>query len=134
MENNRLTYSLLTAPPGAAIDPETGAISWTPSATQAGINHPFTVQISDAGSPPATTIVTFNVAAAPFPEVIATTRNGGTFTFSWKAAPGAKYDIETATHPGGPWTFLAEVTASTAVASHTRALDLSHRYFRAKLK
>ncbi len=134
VEKNRVTYSLLTAPTGATIDPDSGAISWTPTAAQAGISHPFTVQVSDAGSPPVTTTVAFNVAAAPIPEAIATTRNGTNFTFTWKAAPGAKYDIETATAPAGPWTFVTEVTAASAQGTFTMTLTGAQKYFRAKLK
>jgi hypothetical protein len=134
VEKNHLTYSLLTAPPGATIDPQTGAISWTPTAAQAGANYPFTVQVTDAGVPPAATTVAFNVAAAPFPEILGTSRNGSNFTFSWSAAPNAKYDIETAARPGGPWTVLTEVTAATGTATHTSALNGDQRYFRARLK
>jgi len=78
--------------------------------------------------------VTFEVAAAPFPEVIATTRNGSNFTFSWKAAPGAKYDIETALTPGGPWQVITQVTAPTATGSYMGAISGQQRYFRARLK
>jgi N-acetylmuramoyl-L-alanine amidase len=134
VEKNHLTYSLLAAPAGATIDPLTGAINWTPTAAQTGVNYAFTVQVSDAGSPAVTSTLSFNVAAAPFPDIISTARAGSNFTFSWKAAPGAKYDIETASMPGGPWTILTEVTASSSVASHQSIINASQKYFRARLK
>jgi hypothetical protein len=134
VEKNRLTYGLLTAPAGATINPDTGAIAWTPTAAQAGLNHPFTVQVSDAGSPPVTATATFNVAAAPFPEIVATTRTGNNFTFSWKAAPAAKYDIETAIHPAGPWTVVTEITAATAIGSYSAVIAGAQKYYRARLK
>ncbi|MFL6229228.1 MAG: Ig-like domain-containing protein [Pyrinomonadaceae bacterium] len=44
-----LTFSLLGAPAGAAIDPATGVFSWTPSEAQGGTNVPFAfkVRVSD---------------------------------------------------------------------------------------
>lgn len=43
-----LTYALTTAPVGATIDAGTGLVSWTPGATQVGINA-FTVRATDDG-------------------------------------------------------------------------------------
>lgn len=45
-ENDPLTYSLSTAPSGMAVNPSTGQISWTPTATQGG-EIDVTVQVSD---------------------------------------------------------------------------------------
>jgi hypothetical protein len=78
--------------------------------------------------------VSFNIPAAPFPEVLTTTRSGNAFSFTWKAAPGARYDIETAGHPAGPWTAITEVTAPTAIATYSAALSGTQKYFRARLK
>lgn len=45
---NTLTYSLIGAPPGASINPSTGAFSWTPSEAQGnGSTYGFTVRLSD---------------------------------------------------------------------------------------
>ncbi|HEY3215594.1 MAG TPA: putative Ig domain-containing protein, partial [Candidatus Eisenbacteria bacterium] len=43
-----LTFSLIGAPTGAAIDGSSGAFTWTPSASQGGTSYPFTVRVSDA--------------------------------------------------------------------------------------
>jgi N-acetylmuramoyl-L-alanine amidase len=134
VEKNQLTYSLLAGPNGATIDPNTGAISWTPTAAQVGINHPFTVQVSDGGSPAVNTTVSFSIPAAPYPEIVATTRSGPDFTFTWKAAPGAKYDIETAIHPAGPWTVVTEITAATAIGSYSAVIAGTQKFYRARLK
>src|SRR5439155_1006631 len=42
-----LTFSLIGAPAGAAIDPATGVFTWTPSLAQAGASYPFTVRVLD---------------------------------------------------------------------------------------
>lgn len=39
------------APPGASIDPASGAFAWTPSAGQVGL-HAFSVRAADSGTPP----------------------------------------------------------------------------------
>jgi hypothetical protein len=48
---NTLTFGLVGAPAGAAIDPSSGAFSWTPTVAQVGLAT-FTVKVTDNGSPP----------------------------------------------------------------------------------
>ena len=45
--SNTLTYSLIDAPEGAAIDSETGEFTWRPAANQASKTFTFKVQVSD---------------------------------------------------------------------------------------
>lgn len=45
-DNDALSYALVFAPPGMAIDPSTGAITWTPTPQQAGIRG-AQVEVSD---------------------------------------------------------------------------------------
>src|SRR5205814_9192366 len=48
-----LPYSpLARAPAGSAIDPGTGAFTWTPSEAQGPGDYPITVRVTDNGSPP----------------------------------------------------------------------------------
>jgi hypothetical protein len=56
-----LVYSLDEAPTGAAINPATGLISWSPTTQQAGQNHPFTVRVTDNGDPALYTTASFAV-------------------------------------------------------------------------
>jgi hypothetical protein len=42
-----LTFSLVSAPAGAAIDASTGAFSWTPTEAQGPGTYPFTVRVTD---------------------------------------------------------------------------------------
>ncbi|MEA4926983.1 MAG: putative Ig domain-containing protein [Syntrophomonadaceae bacterium] len=48
---NDLTYSLVGAPIGAVIDPDTGDFSWTPAEAQGPGDHTFTVKVTDDGTP-----------------------------------------------------------------------------------
>lgn len=43
------SFSLVTAPTGMTIDPSTGAISWTPTVDQAGMEHTITVRVTEDG-------------------------------------------------------------------------------------
>jgi Ca2+-binding RTX toxin-like protein len=47
---NGLSFSLVGAPSGAAIDADTGLFSWTPGEDQDG-EHTFTVRVTDDGTP-----------------------------------------------------------------------------------
>mgnify|MGYP000238689667 CR=1 FL=1 len=48
---NSLTYSLVNAPAGAAIDSRTGAFSWTPTEAQGAGSYNVSVRVTDNGSP-----------------------------------------------------------------------------------
>jgi hypothetical protein len=62
-----LTFSLVGAPTGAAIDGSTGAFSWTPTEAQGPGSYPFTVRVSDgvANTDAAITLSVTEVNAAP---------------------------------------------------------------------
>lgn len=134
VENNFLTWSLLSAPPGAGIDPLTGVITWTPAASQTGSVWNFVVQAGDAGVPPVTATTTVSVSATPVPEIVSVQRLPAGISLSWKAAPGAVYDIEAADAVGGPWSVTASVTAGAATASWSGPVGGDRRFFRVRLK
>jgi uncharacterized delta-60 repeat protein len=48
---NTLTYSLVNAPAGATLDPDTGAFAWTPGGTVADGTYTFDVRVTDDGIP-----------------------------------------------------------------------------------
>src|SRR5262249_32049462 len=57
-----LTSSLdAGAPAGAAVNPSTGAFSWTPSEAQGPGVYPITIRVTDGGSPPLSAWRTFTV-------------------------------------------------------------------------
>ena len=76
----------------------------------------------------------FSVVVIPQPVVVAVASDATTFTFTWKAAPGARYDIESAPAPGGPWTVLGEVTSASSTATTTVAMAGTTQFYRARLK
>ncbi len=66
-----LTFSLITAPAGAAIDSASGFISWTTGEAQGGTSNLFTVVVADGGLPSLTVtqsfvVVVTEVNTAPF--------------------------------------------------------------------
>jgi hypothetical protein len=48
---NALRYSLVTAPGGATLDPNTGLFGWTPTEAQGPESYTITVRVTDDGSP-----------------------------------------------------------------------------------
>jgi RHS repeat-associated protein len=71
--DDELTYSLEDFPAGAAIDPQTGVISWTPTEAQGPGDYVFTVVVSDDGNPALTdsTVFVVTVREVNLPPVIA---------------------------------------------------------------
>jgi hypothetical protein len=63
---NKITYSLLDAPPGMTINPQTAALSWTPTEAQGPGSYQVRVAAVDDGLPPlsSTTTLTVNVTEA----------------------------------------------------------------------
>ncbi|HPY29322.1 MAG TPA: CARDB domain-containing protein [Verrucomicrobiota bacterium] len=57
----RLTWSLIGAPPGATIDPVSGVFRWRPSETQGGVTNAITVVVRDDGPGQLTATQTFLV-------------------------------------------------------------------------
>jgi hypothetical protein len=81
LPGDTLTWSLVGAPDGAAIDPSTGAFTWTPSEAQGPGTHTFAIVVTDAGSPPASdsetiTVTVTEVNARPLLDPIPDAANG----------------------------------------------------------
>lgn len=96
-----LTYSLSYAPPGAAINPNTGVITWRPPTALAGTtNNYFTVLVADNGTPSLTAtqsfFVTVNSLARPVfgtPSLI-----GGQFSMHITGDVGPDYLLQASTN------------------------------------
>lgn len=58
---NTLVFSLSSAPTGMTIDPQTGAIAWTPAEAQGPSTNIVTIQVQDNGAPPLTSTTNFTV-------------------------------------------------------------------------
>jgi VCBS repeat-containing protein len=93
---NGLTYSLISAPAGASINPTTGQFTWTPSEAQGGnpnTPHTFTVRVTDDGSPNLTDeeTITLTVREVNIAPVLGSITNqtgfwGNAFTFTATAS------------------------------------------------
>ncbi|TNE46339.1 MAG: hypothetical protein EP343_24045 [Deltaproteobacteria bacterium] len=60
-----LTYSLVTSPPGAIVNPSTGLVSWTPGdADVTAGTRTFTLRVCDNGTPPLCANQTWTVSVA----------------------------------------------------------------------
>jgi hypothetical protein len=75
-----LTFSLVNGPAGAAIDPASGAFTWTPAADQGGVTQ-VVVRVTDSGDPgrstdlPVTVTVQTPPQITPIAAIVASTGN-----------------------------------------------------------
>jgi hypothetical protein len=76
-----LTYTLTgSVPSGAAINPSTGAFSWTPTAAQGGQIYTLTVRVTDNGTPNLYAERQFTVGVAyTWSNLLAPVQAGGTY-------------------------------------------------------
>ena len=61
LPNETLTYSLVAAPAGAAINPTTGVFTWTPGENDGAESFPVTIRVRDAANAAAETSFTISV-------------------------------------------------------------------------
>jgi hypothetical protein len=118
---NNLRFSLLSGPAHANVDANTGRLSWTPGALDAGRDHGFTVGVSDDGSPNLNDSATFiaSVSAAPELLIAVTSVSVDSVTLSWPAVPGSTYRVQYKNQlTAAVWTDLAgDVVAAGPAAS-----------------
>jgi hypothetical protein len=95
-----LTYSLPTAPTNAAINPNTGLLTWRPLVMQANTTSAFTVVVADNGTPSLSASRTFTVVVtnlAP-PQVSTVSLNGSQLTLQVNGASGPDYQVQASTN------------------------------------
>src|SRR6185369_12716916 len=88
-----LTFSLISAPPGATIGGTTGVFAWTPSEAQGPGTYPFTVRVTDGvtNADAAITLTVTEVNAAPAISGVpasATVPELSAYTFTASATDG----------------------------------------------
>ena len=95
-----LTYSLLAAPAGAAINAGSGLISWRPAAAQAGAAYPFTVQVADNGTPGMTATQMFQVVVGTLakPQLSSMAYTNSAFRLNVNGDSGPDYVLQVATN------------------------------------
>ncbi len=88
-----LTYTLAPgAPPGAAVNPFNGLLTWTP--TTAPSTNSFTVVATDNGVPSLSATQSFITIVFPPPQMQSLTQFGTNLTFTWFGVPGQTYQLE----------------------------------------
>jgi hypothetical protein len=96
---NTLTFSLdAGAPAGAAIHPNTGVFTWTPTAPQSPGVYPVIIVVTDHGIPPLnaseTISITVNDVTLTAPVLSLVTLSNGFFSFEVSGDAGPDYIIE----------------------------------------
>jgi hypothetical protein len=125
-----LTFSLLSFPAGATIDPNSGLFTWRPLVSQANTTNLVTIQVTDNGSPNLNASQSFNVIVNPlmYPTLSSITvqSNQVSFTVS-NGTVGPDYIVLTSTNllnwqpiftnssPAQPFTFTDTNTAAFPV-------------------
>jgi hypothetical protein len=96
-----LAFSLLVAPGGAAINTNSGVISWRPSVALAGVtNNPFTVRVADNGVGNLAATQSFNVTVNPLnkPQVTNVQMSNGVFVARISGDFGPDYTVQASTN------------------------------------
>ena len=124
---NSLTFSLDSAPAGAAIDPNTGVFSWTPDSSFANTSNTVRVVVTDynpwaVNAQHLSVSNSFTVSVMP-PPTFSTSPviSNGLFTFTWSSISGQTYRVQYKTNLlDTNWTDLPpDVTAHDVTASKT---------------
>lgn len=92
-DGDELTYSLESAPQGAAIDARTGALRWTPTANQVGMTN-FVVVVSDSHGLSAKQEYNFLVRGANTAPVITSTPRDYAYTRALYSYDVSAYDSD----------------------------------------
>ena len=113
-----LTYALLGAPAGAAINVTNGVITWT-NATPAGLAARFTTSVFDNGTPAAYATNLFTVFVAPLPAITNTTVTATNVVLHWSAPTNDVFQVRWATNLAPPiaWTTFVGTISSPVTGS-----------------
>jgi hypothetical protein len=128
---NTLTFSLATAPSGAAVHPSTGYLLWTLTTTNVGTTNLFTVRVTDDGSPPLSVTNSFWVRIIPPPQVSATQVPPNSVRLTWTSAGRSRYRVEYAGSLASPtWLPLGNIVTATASTSTFTDTPIQQRFYR----
>jgi hypothetical protein len=79
------------APFGTAINPSSGAFTWTPGI--AGTNL-LTIRVTDNGTPALSDSENMQIRVLPLPDFASPTLTGNELTLSWSATGGRTYQVQ----------------------------------------
>jgi hypothetical protein len=137
-----LTWSLLSAPAGAAIaaiNPTNGVLSWRPALAQSPSTNVFAVVVTDNGTPQfsATQSVWVTVLQPAPPQLLSPGWTGHAFTLQVSGEAGPDYILEAATNLSNPtvWTPLTTNLSATPPWQWADPAASNHpqRFYRVRL-
>ncbi len=134
-----LLFGLASAPTGAAINANSGAITWRPSSAQANSTNLFAVKVTDNGTPSLSATQTFNAYVNPLakPQMNLMSVNGGKFQFQIDGDFGLDYIVEAATNLAKPTIWSALMTnyspALPFTWSDVATPNFARRFYRVRL-
>ncbi len=112
-----LSFSLISAPAGATINPGTGVILWRPAAVQADATNLFTVRVGDNGAPSLSATQSFWVTVRPLakPRLDALRLTDGGLALRVSGDYGPDYALQLSTNLSQPaaWVTVFTVNAPT---------------------
>ncbi len=120
-----LTYSLTTSPTGMLIDSQSGLVTWTPAAGDAGSNSVVVVVTDSAGATGSQSFV-IEVAEQNFLPQFTSTPNGAaiaTESYSYQAVATDQNSNETLIYALGSFPDGMEIIPETGLISWTPTLD-----------
>jgi hypothetical protein len=91
-----LTFSLLSGPGNATLNPNSGAFSWRPAVTNANTTNAFALKVADSGSPilSATQSFTVTVNLLTQPTAASIVLNNGQLGFQISGQAGPDYAVQ----------------------------------------
>jgi murein DD-endopeptidase MepM/ murein hydrolase activator NlpD len=121
LPGNALTFSLDTAPGGAAIGSNSGIFIWSAPAVASVATNGITIRVTDNGTPPLSDTKSFQAIVVPPPQISGLQSRGGTVSISWAAFPGKSYRVQfTGNLTNSTWLdFGSNVTAANATLTLT---------------
>jgi hypothetical protein len=95
-----VSFTLLSAPAGATLDPLTGLLTWRPLIAASPVTNRLTVRVADNGTPGLSATQSFQVSALrPLsPALTVTSSDSGQFSMLVSGDTGPDYIIEHATN------------------------------------
>jgi hypothetical protein len=127
---DRLTFQLVTGPPGATVNPSSGVLSWQPSAGGPFV-VPVTVEVSDGALAPMISTQSFLVSVTPpAPYLYPPENRGGLWNFRVAAAPNQTYSVLASSNLVD-WVLVAQTNPPANSFEITDpAGDLAQRFYR----
>ena len=134
-----LTFSLLSAPTNATINPSTGVLTWRPLISQAPLVTSIRVMVSDNGSPVMSVTQSFwvTVNRPVKPQLAGVASTNGKFGLSVSGDPGPDYALQGTTNLGQPNAWVTLFTTNSPAVPFwwtDPQTNLAQRFYRVLLE